>query len=236
MLNARIRRYVERWAPKSLLRVLDPFEARVSDRLAAFGASLPEHSRVLDAGAGECRHATAFLGHRYVALDSGVGDASWDYSRLDLLGDLEHLPIADSTFDAAVSIVVLEHAREPQEVLRETARVLRAGGRFFIVVPNQWEVHQAPHDYFRFTRYGLEDLLMKSGFRVLTIEAVGGFFWLLSRRSINVLTFFQGGLKWILFVLLAPFFGFLFPVLFYFADHMDRRQDFTLGYVCEAIR
>jgi SAM-dependent methyltransferase len=236
MLNARVRRLAERWLPVSLLRALNPFEALISDRLAGFAAALPDHSHVLDAGAGQCQYASAFLRHRYVALDSSVGDSTWNYSQLDILGDLEKLPIANSAFDAVISIVVLEHVREPQEAVRETARVLRPGGRFFIVVPNQWEVHQAPHDYFRFTQIGLEYLLVKSGFRIQKLEAIGGFFWLMSRRSINLLTFFQGGLKWIIFILLAPFFGFLFPILLYFADRLDRGKDFTLGYICEATR
>jgi len=232
MLNARIRRGVERLLPNFLLRMLDPFEARVFDRLCAFVTALPEHSRVLDAGAGECRYAHLFTRHRYMALDNAVGDASWDYSHLDVLADLEVLPVMSSTFDAAIIIVVLEHARDPLNVLCETARVLRPGGRFFLVAPSQWEVHQAPHDFFRFTRYGLEDLLVRSGFHVQKIEAVGGFFWLMSRRCINLLTFFQGGLKWPVFILLAPFFGFLFPLILSVADGLDRRQDFTLGYIC----
>jgi SAM-dependent methyltransferase len=236
MLNARVRRLAERWLPGGLLRALDPFEALVSDQVTAFAAALPDHSQVLDAGAGQCRYASVFLRHRYVALDITVGDSSWDYSQLDIRGDLENLPIASSTIDAAISIVVLEHVREPQEAMREIARVLRPGGRFLIVVPNQWEVHQAPHDYFRFTRYGLEHLLVKSGLRIQKLEPIGGFFWLMSRRSINLLTFFQGGLKWIVFILLAPFLGFLFPILLYFADRLDRRNEFTLGYICEATR
>ncbi|MFI5173953.1 MAG: methyltransferase domain-containing protein [Terriglobia bacterium] len=236
MLNARVRALAKQCLPKILLRALDPFDARVSDRLAAFVTSLPEHSLVLDAGAGQCRYASVFARHRYVALDSAVGDASWDYSRLNVLGDLEQLPIASMAFDAAVSIVVLEHVREPGEVLRETARVLRPGGRFFLVAPSQWEIHQAPNDFFRFTRYGLEYLLVKSGFQVHRIEAVGGFFWLMSRRSFNLLTFFQGGMKWPVFVLLAPFLGFLFPVLFYWADRLNHHRELTLGYICEASR
>lgn len=236
MLDPRVRRAAEGVLPRFLLRVLDPFESRAAEELGAFAASLPENSRVLDAGAGECRYAPLFARHRYLALDSGVGDASWDYSRLNLLGDLEHLPLATAAFDAAVSVVVLEHTREPLRVLRETARVLRPGGRLFLVVPQEWEVHQAPHDYFRYTRHGLEYLLDGSGFRVRKLDAVGGFFWLMARRSVNLLSFFQGGLKWPIFLLLTPVFGFLVPVLFYFCDRLDRRRDFTLGYICEAER
>ena len=54
----------------------------------------------------------------------------------------------------------------------------------------------------------------------------------MSRRCINSLTFFRGGIEWPIFLILAPIFGFLLPVLFYFADGLDRRRDFTLGYIC----
>ena len=94
------------------------------------------------------------------------------------------------------------------------------------------DIRIALDDFFRFTRYGVEYLLVEAGFRVLQIEAVGGFGWLMSRRSINALTFCQGGWKWPVFVLLAPLLGFLFPFVLYFIDVLDRQRDFTLGYVC----
>jgi SAM-dependent methyltransferase len=232
VLNPRIRRTAERILPKFLLRALDPFEALVSDRLAAFATEIMEHSLVLDAGAGECRYAPFFKSHRYVAIDSSVGDASWDYSKLDVIGDLEQIPLRTDAFDAVVSVVVLEHTRRPQQVIDEMARVTRPNGKLFLVVPNQWEVHQQPNDFFRFTQYGVTHLLTVSGFRVLKIEPVGGFFWLMARRSVNGLTFFQGGMKWPIFFMLAPLLGLFLPVLFYFADSLDQRREFTLGYIC----
>jgi SAM-dependent methyltransferase len=232
MLNPRVRRVAERVLPGFLLRALDPFESLVSERLASFAKQTPENSLVLDAGAGECRYAPFFRAHRYLALDSSIGDKTWDYSRLDVIGDLEHIPLPPGMFDAVISIVVLEHTREPQRVVEEMARIIRPGGRLFLVVPNQWEVHQAPNDFFRFTQYGVTHLMTAGGFGVVKIEPIGGFFWLMARRCVNGLTFFQGGIKWPLFVLLAPILGLLLPVLFYLADGLDRRRDFTLGYIC----
>ena len=113
MLNPRVRAAAEAVLPGFLLRALDPFEARVRHEVERFAASLLPGARVLDAGAGELRYAAAFASHRYVALDLAVGDTAWDYSKLDLLGDLEHLPLADAAFDASVNIVTLEHVRRP---------------------------------------------------------------------------------------------------------------------------
>jgi SAM-dependent methyltransferase len=236
MLNPRLKSTVQALLPRFLLRALDPFEARMTDAVGEFARSLPAGARVLDAGAGESRYAPLFVEQRYTALDLAVGDAQWNYAGLDVLGDLECLPMGDETFDAALNVVTLEHVRRPQVVIQELARVLRRGGRLLLVAPLEWEVHQAPHDYFRYTRHGLEHLLTTAGLRADRLEPVGGFFWLMARRSVNFLSFFQGGAKWILFVLFAPFFGLLIPVFLYVVDGFDRRRDFTLGYICEAIK
>jgi SAM-dependent methyltransferase len=236
MLNPRLRAFAESLLPGVVVRALDPFEARMGQAVEEFSQSLPNGSRVLDAGAGESRYARLFDRHRYVALDLAVGDVAWNYSGLDLFGDLESLPLAANSFDAAINVVTLEHVKRPQLAIDELARVLRPGGRLLLVVPLEWEVHQAPHDYFRYTCYGLSFLLETAGMTPQRLEPVGGFYWLMARRSVNFLAFFQGGAKWILFALLAPFFGLLFPLALYAVDGLDRRRDFTLGYVCEAVK
>ncbi len=48
-------------------------------------------------------------------------------------GALEALPIADAGLDAAAACLVLVHVPEPLAVMREAARVLRAGGRLLVI-------------------------------------------------------------------------------------------------------
>jgi SAM-dependent methyltransferase len=209
------------------------FEAEIDRAVGRFAASLPAGARVLDAGAGEARHRSAFAGFRYWGVDLAIGDATWDYGGLDALADLCALPFPDATFDAAIHIVTLEHLAEPARALAELARVLVPGGRVLLVAPQDWEIHQAPHDYFRYTRYGLAHLLAQAGLEPLSVDAVGGYFRLLSRRLLNGLQFFSGGARWLAFplagLLLAPP-ALLLPAL----DPLDRERNFTLGYVCTA--
>lgn len=219
--------------PRPLHRRLLVVEAAIDDAVSAFSQTLPPGSRVLDTGAGEAPHADLFAHTRYVAVDLGVGDSSWDYSKLSAVADAEALPFATGGFDGALQIVVLEHVRDPKEAVREMARVLRRGGRALIVVPLAWEVHQAPHDYFRYTNHGLTLLLKQAGMAVVTLEPVGGFFTLLARRMLNSIQFFQRGLLWLLFpvvVAVAGLAGLLLPSL----DMLDRKKEFTLGYICTA--
>src|SRR5207249_3328371 len=65
---------------------------------------------------------------------------------------------------------------------------------------HEWEIHQAPHDYFRYTRFGLAWLLETAGFEVREMRPAGGYFRLLARRLLNGLQFFSGGFRWLLFI------------------------------------
>jgi SAM-dependent methyltransferase len=219
--------------PRPLRRHILHFECEIEDAVRAFAASLPVGARVLDAGAGEGQYAHEFARHRYCGVDLAVGDAAWNYSRLDALADLAGLPFRDEAFDAALHIVTIEHLPEPAAALREIARTLKPGMFLLIAAPHEWEVHQAPHDYFRYTRHGLDYLLDRAGFDAVEIRPAGGYFRLLARRLLNGLQFFTGGARWLLFLpaalLLVP------PALILpFLDSLDRDRNFTLGYICAA--
>jgi SAM-dependent methyltransferase len=220
---------IERRLPRRLRRYILHFEAAIEDAVRSFASELPEGARVLDAGAGEGVYKSHFARQRYCGIDLAIGDQAWNYAGLDVLGDLSKLPFADSAFDACINIVTLEHVKEPGCVTAELARILRPGGRVLMIVPQEWEVHQMPHDYFRYTRYGMRYLLDKSGFERVHVYPVGGYFHLVSRRLLNGLQFFRGA--WVIpaALLLAP--PALILPMFEFLDH-DR--NFTLGYICTA--
>jgi SAM-dependent methyltransferase len=219
--------------PGPLRRHVLHFECAIEDAVVAFARALPDGARVLDAGAGESQYARHFAGHRYCAVDLAIGDAAWDYSRLDACADLARLPFRDGCFAAAIHLVTLEHVPEPARVLGEIARTLAPGGRLLVAAPHEWEVHQAPHDYFRYTRYGLAYLLRQAGLETVEVRPAGGYFRLLARRLLNGLQFFSGGWRWIGFLPAALLLG---PpaLLLPFLDFLDRDRNFTLGYLCIA--
>lgn len=53
---------------------------------------------------------------------------------------------------------VLEHIRQPFQVMQEVFRVLKPGGYVLISVPFMQEQHGSPHDYFRYTVNGVRSI------------------------------------------------------------------------------
>ena len=68
---------------------------------------------------------------------------------------------------------VIEHLRLPDVALREAHRVLKPSGRLFLSVPFLYPIHDAPHDFRRYTLYGLQDILKRQGFRANSVRQHG---------------------------------------------------------------
>lgn len=86
--------------------------------------------------------------------------------------DMLDMDLPDDSFDAIVSEVMLEHVPNHRQALRETARVLKRGGIFVLVVPWMYPFHAAPDDYYRFSKTALNELL-DDDFEIRTLEYIG---------------------------------------------------------------
>ena len=137
--------------------------------LQDFLGRLPRGARVLDVGAGQCEMRRFFEGFRYVGADAAWGDVAWDYSKLDVVTNVQQIPFRTGTFDGAINIWVAEHVRDPVGMVGEIARVLKPGGWFMAFVPFVVHEHQTPHDYYRFTRFGAAALLEDNGFEEIQV-------------------------------------------------------------------
>lgn len=127
--------------------------------------------RVLDVGAGPQRYrAFAPATVEWVTADIGP------HHRSSVVADAHNLPFADHTYDGMVLFELLEHTRSPGHVLCEASRLLRPGGKLLLSVPFHWNIHHAPADYWRFTPYGLAELLNRASLAVDNISPVGGVF------------------------------------------------------------
>ncbi len=69
-------------------------------------------------------------------------------------GDLSGLPLDDGSVDLAIAVLVLHHVVSPDDALRETARVVRPGGKVLIVEHQPHELREF-HDRMQDRWWGL---------------------------------------------------------------------------------
>ena len=127
---------------------------------------------VLDAGSGRSPYKERLRSRGLRVLSLAVEDRSGE---ADLIGDVQRMPeVATGSIDTVVCTQVLEHVPRPWDAMAELARVLAPGGALVASVPHLSAIHEAPHDYWRFTRFGLESLLSAHGLQVGEIRPSGG--------------------------------------------------------------
>jgi SAM-dependent methyltransferase len=133
------------------------------------------------------------------------------------------VPLADASVDTILSTQTLEHVFNVEFYLSECQRLLKPGGTLILTVPMQWRVHEVPYDYWRFTRYGLVELMRRHGFNTPSITPCGGA-WALVGQVINShLSFYWRGN------------GMLYSLINRLALWLDRRYpdpDETLNLMC----
>ena len=200
---------------------------------------------LLDAGAGH-RPYRALLYHTdyqscdfLPVLEEVGGDTGIDHT---FYCDLENIPKADTTYNVIICNQVLEHMKRPGQAIAEFYRVLKPGGQLYVTVPQCFGVHMSPYNYFNFLDGGLRFLFEEAGFRVVSIEPMGGIFWLLGKvteKAYGCLltcvrpSFWGLFLPFHLFVRLLL--GIFFFILFHL-DRLDRERGWTLGYGCRCVK
>lgn len=188
--------------------------------------------RLIDVGCGTKPYAA--LLRPYVGEHVGVDhrDTMHDVGQIDLFGTAYEIPVDPDSFDCALYTAVLEHLEEPERALRECHRVLKSGGIAVFTVPFIWHIHEAPRDFYRFSRYALEYLLDKTGFQTLELKALSGFWVTFGQLLVyNLYRFNRGPLRWLRLVDLM---GLAIQGLAALLDRFDKAEDWTWMYLVVA--
>ena len=135
------------------------------------------HARgeLLDVGCGSKPFAPLFAGRvqRYWGSDLRAS-RYLGQARPDAFAAAEAQPFRSGTFDTVLGLSMLTYLPEPGRMLAEAHRVLKPGGMLILEFTQMVPLHDEPHDYFRFTRYGAEYLLRQAGFDMVEAVPVGG--------------------------------------------------------------
>lgn len=122
--------------------------------------------KLLDIGCGTKPYEPYLTVEEYVGVEIDT-ERSRTTSKADVFYDGHRLPFGDREFDSVLANEVFEHVFNPSEFLTEINRVLKPSGAFLLTVPFVWDEHEQPHDFARYTSFGLRHLLEQHGFEVI---------------------------------------------------------------------
>jgi ubiquinone/menaquinone biosynthesis C-methylase UbiE len=148
---------------------------------------LPQGSTILDAGAGECRYKKNCSHLKYTSQDfgqyDGKGDGGalqtgkWDTSRIDIVSNIENIPVEENSFDSVICTEVFEHLPNPQNALKEFSRILKPKGTLILTAPFCSLTHFSPYHFCTgFNKYWYEYHMDKYGLEIIEINQNGNFF------------------------------------------------------------
>ena len=120
-----------------------------------------ENKLVLDIGCADGKYRKYFPNRIGLDIKEGKG--------VDVIGDAHNLPFENEKFDMVLCTEVLEHLHSPHIAISEMHRVLKKGGTLILTTRFIFSIHDAPHDYYRFTKYGLKYLL-KDKWQIIEIQ------------------------------------------------------------------
>jgi SAM-dependent methyltransferase len=148
----------------------------------------------------------------------------------EVVGISETLPFKSDSFDSILCTQVLEHVPRPWLTMAEIFRVLKPNGRLLLSVPQSWRLHEQPHDFYRYTRFGLQSLCDQANLSIEKILPQGGA-WALIGQNINN-TIWRSSIKkftvsWYFRVVISILSNTIFGSL----DKLDQDTDDTLNYV-----
>jgi SAM-dependent methyltransferase len=125
---------------------------------------------VLDYGAGNSPYREYISCDRFVTADVSQNLAG----NIDnLLVPGERLAVEAASFDVVLLLDVLEHVPDPNFVLEEIKRVLKANGRLFISVPFLYREHETPYDFGRYTVFGMHELITRQQGKIVRLSKAG---------------------------------------------------------------
>lgn len=131
--------------------------------------------RLLDLGCGQVPLYETYRRHATEVVCIDWENTTHKSEHLDHVCDLNgRLPVSDGAFDTIMLSDVLEHIAEPENLWREMARVTADNGIVMMNTPFFYQLHEVPHDYYRYTEFALRRFAGRAGFRVLLLQPAGG--------------------------------------------------------------
>jgi len=144
-------------------------------------ASTFAKGKLLDIGCGNKPYKSLLAPfiHSYTGIDGHSKKA-------DIHGNFFKIPIKKTSYDTILCTQVIEHVPSPDALIAKIHRILKKQGICILTAPLVAALHEEPHDYYRFTKYALTNLLQTNGFEILILREEGD--WISS--NITMIAFY----------------------------------------------
>jgi SAM-dependent methyltransferase len=165
--------------------------------------------KTLDVGCGQRPYENLVSSSKYIGLELDT-PAARKMNKADFYYKGKRFPFRKESFDSVMLNEVFEHVFNPDEFLKEVNRVLKKSGKLLMTVPFVWDEHEQPHDYARYSSFGLASILNKNGFTILKHKKSGNDIGLLF-QLVNGFLYKKVETRFLLFnhlfflLLIAPF-------------------------------
>lgn len=126
------------------------FQKITRKNLAPFLSKYASSEKVLDVGSGGSSYGKYFPNRFTVDIDPK--------RKPDVIADAQSLPFRDGEFAMVLSTEMLEHVKDPRKAVSEMMRVLKKDGLLILTTRFVYPIHDSPNDYWRYTKYGLQEL------------------------------------------------------------------------------
>lgn len=129
---------------------------------------------LLDAGCGEKPYSLIYGDITRKSVGCDVEYCVHDQKEVDVFASLDNLPFQNNTFDTVLCTNVLEHVAENEKAFFELSRVLKNKSYMILSVPFLYPAHEVPHDFYRYSFYGLKHQIEKNGLKIIKAIPWGG--------------------------------------------------------------
>lgn len=123
----------------------------------------------LDIGSGNSffKRLCSFFGVKVFSANIEVRD------EIDIVFDAHYISIRNNSVSNISNFSVIEHLEFPEKFLKESRRILKASGSFFLFLPFIYGEHDSI-DFQRYTEVKLSKILSSTGFKKHQIIRLGG--------------------------------------------------------------
>ncbi len=201
-----------------------PFHSSLTEKYHKFLVieAIQKHAcgKLLDIGCGikPFKQYTSKIVTEHIGLDHA--ESPHGSNHVDIIGLADDLPFEPDSFDTVLMTQVIEHIENPSRVFREINRILKPNGKLIVSWPFLYPIHEAPRDFYRYTKYEMHYFAKDARLEVIELNAVSGF-WVSWYSFLSIYLF---GKSKVIYLLLSPF---LLPLkwICLFLERLDKNQE-----------